>query len=339
MFEHCRRAVEPLYLNDRLAGLTWRLQLQGNYPCLQKKRPTACRTCRNVAGSHMEEQRMPNRSPRTWLITGADKGLGYETAKAALERGDRVAVTVLATDGSHRLAAEYPDRLRAWHLDARDHAGCARVVAEVDRTFGGIDVLVNNAGYGMMGLAEDTGADKYRPLFEVNLFGLVETTRAVLPVMRRQRAGHIINLSSVAGFGGSIGFAFYCASKFAVEGYSEVLALEVKDLGIRVTIVEPGGHRSDFAGPSLVTGKPSIPDYEAAGRRITEYSATRHGKQPSDPAKFGLAMCRLVDLEQPPLRLPLGEDAIKLVGEKAAFVQAELKRWDELSRSTRVDQS
>jgi NAD(P)-dependent dehydrogenase (short-subunit alcohol dehydrogenase family) len=273
-----------------------------------------------------------------WLITGADKGLGYQTAKAALERGDRVAVTVLATDGTHPLAAEYPDRLRSYHLDARDHAGASRVVREVEQAFGRVDVLVNNAGYGVMGLAEETGADKYRPLFEVNVFGLVEMTRAVLPIMRRQRSGHVINLSSVAGFVGSVGFAFYCASKFAVEGYSEVLAKEVKDLGIRVTIIEPGGHRSDFAGPSLVTGRSSIADYEAAGQRIAQYTATRHGKQPSDPAKFGLAMCTLVDLEEPPLRLPLGEDALQNVGDKAAFVQSELKRWDALSRSTKIDE-
>ncbi|QDL38614.1 oxidoreductase [Rhodoferax sediminis] len=281
---------------------------------------------------------MKKTSTKTWLITGADKGLGYFTAKAALERGDRVAVTVLATDGSHSLAAQYPDRLLSIHLDARDHARCAEVVAQVERAFGGVDILVNNAGYGLIALAEETGADKYRPLFEVNFFGLAEMTRAVLPIMRRQRSGHIVNLSSVAGFAGSVGFGFYCAAKHAVEGYSETLAMELKHLGIHVTIVEPGGHRSDFAGASLVTGLTGSEDYAAAKQRVAEYQERRHGKQPSDPAKFGLALCRLVDAEQPPLRLPIGEDAVKLVREQTASVAAELERWTELSLSTRVDE-
>lgn len=281
---------------------------------------------------------MTKKTPRTWLITGADKGLGYFTAKAALEQGDRVIVTVLAADGSHSLSTEYPETLRAFHLDARDHGRFDEVVAKADEVFGGIDVLVNNAGYGLLAVAEATPAEKYRNMFEINFFGLAEMTRAVLPVMRRQRSGHIINLSSKAGYGASPGFAFYSASKFAVEGYSEALAMEVKHLGIHVTIIEPGGFRSDFAGPSLVSAKSEVADYAETNRMIEDYVEQRHGKQQSDPAKFGPALCRLVDADAPPLRLPLGADSLEFIRDDIRSVSAELDRWEELSRSTAVEE-
>lgn len=277
------------------------------------------------------------KTPRTWLITGADKGLGFSTAQAALAQGDNVIVTVLKPDGSHGLASQYPDRLRSFHLDARDHARFPEVVAKAASAFGRIDVLLNNAGYGLLAVTEETTPELYRPLFEVNFFGTAEMTRAVLPIMRRQRSGHIINISSVAGFSGGLAFGFYSASKFAVEGFSESLALEVKPLGIHVTIIEPGGFRSDFAGPSLASTKARIPDYEAVNRKVEGYSAARHGTQPNDPAKFGPALCRLVAAEQPPLRLPLGEDSLKIVRDDLKAVSAELDRWEQLIRSTKVD--
>lgn len=280
---------------------------------------------------------MEKKTPKTWLITGADKGLGYSTAKAALDQGDQVVVTVLAADSSHSLLAQYPDQLRAIHLDARDHARFPEVVAQAAAAFGRIDVLVNNAGYGLVAVAEATSPEKYRPMFEVNFFGLAEMTHAVLPIMRRQRSGHIINLSSKAGFGASPGFAFYSASKFAVEGYSEALAKEVGHLGIHVTIIEPGGFRSDFAGPSLVTGQADIADYAQLIESITQYAGARHGKQQSDPVKFGPALCKLVAAKNPPLRLPLGEDSLGMIREDIAAVVQELDLWEELSLSTKVD--
>jgi len=281
---------------------------------------------------------MTDQTRRTWLITGADKGLGYSTAKAALEQGDQVVVTVLAADGSHGLAEAYPDRLRSFHLDARDHDRFGEVVAKAEQAFGRIDVLVNNAGYGLLAVAEATLPERYRPMFEVNFFGLVEMTRAVLPTMRRQRSGHIINLSSKAGFGASAGFAFYSASKFAVEGYSEALAKEIAHLGIHVTIIEPGGFRSDFAGPSLVSTTIDDPDYAETNARIANYVEARHGKQESDPAKFGPALCKLVAAERPPLRLPLGRDSIELIREDIRAVVSELDQWESLSLSTVVDE-
>lgn len=278
-----------------------------------------------------------NVTPRTWLITGADKGLGYSTAKAALEQGDNVIVTVLAADGSHGLAAQYPDRLRSFHLDARDQARVVEVVGQAEKAFGRIDVLVNNAGYGVMAVAEATPPEKYRPMFEVNVFGLIEMTRAVLPIMRRQRSGHIINLSSRAGFVGATGFSLYCATKFAVEGFSEAVAAETKHLGIHMTIIEPGGFRSDFAGPSLVTATNDDGDYASTNDRISKYVGERHGKQESDPAKFGPALCKLVAAEQPPLRLPLGRDSLDAMRENIRTIAAEFDRWEELSLSTMAD--
>jgi NAD(P)-dependent dehydrogenase (short-subunit alcohol dehydrogenase family) len=276
-------------------------------------------------------------APKTWLITGADKGLGYSAAKAALERGDNVAVTVLAADGGHPLVAEYPDRFRSFHMNAKDYERAPELVSRAVEAFSRIDVLVNNAGYGLVGLAEEVVPEKYRPLFDVNFFGLAEMTRAVLPVMRRQRSGHIINLSSVAGFGAVAGFSYYAATKFAVEGYSESLAQEVKPIGIRVTIVEPGPFRSDFAGGSLDIVVTSSEDYAVAAEFVRNYQQMKHGKQPNDPAKFGLALCTLVDADDPPLRLPLGVEAVQHLRAEMASVTAELDKWQELSNSTRFD--
>ena len=272
---------------------------------------------------------------RTWLITGADKGLGFQTAKAALDSGDNVVVTVMADDGVHKLLDSYPDRLRAFHLDARDHAAIGPVVAQAMEAFGRIDVLVNNAGYGLVSLAETTGADKYRPIFEVNFFGLAEMTRAILPIMRKQRSGHIINLSSYAGFMATPGFSFYAATKFAVEGYSEAVQKEVSHLGIKVTIIEPGGFRSDFAGPSLDQGLNTLgEDYAPVADIVAGYSDRRHGKQMNDPELFGPALVTLVNSENPPIRLPLGRDAHDAITKEVRDVAEELERWRDLSYST-----
>lgn len=281
---------------------------------------------------------MLNAPQKTWLITGADKGLGAAAAEAALAQGDNVVVTVLAADGGHPLSSEFPDRFRSIHLDARDTARIGAVAAEAELAFGSIDVLINNAGYGLIAIAEATTADKYRPLFEVNFFSLTEMTRAVLPVMRRQRSGHIINLSSYAGFCATPGFSFYSASKFAVEGYSESLANEVAEMGISVTIIEPGAFRSDFAGSSLDQQIDAFDgDYVSTAKKVEEYSSIRHGKQPNDPKKFGPALCRLVGLEKPPLRLPLGADALDAILKELDVVRDELERYRDLARSTHFD--
>lgn len=272
--------------------------------------------------------------PRTWLITGADKGLGLSAAQAALDAGDAVVVTVLDPQARHPLLGAYPDRLRALHLDMRDCDRIGEVVTQAEATFGTIDVLLNNAGYGLLAVAEETTPEQYRPLFDVLFFGLAEMTRAVLPGMRRRRSGRIINTSSLAGFGVGMGFTFYGAAKFAVEGFSEGLAAEIAPLGIHVTIVEPGGFRSDFAGPSLRRATAHIPDYAAVRGYIDDYVADRHGKQPNDPALFGPAMVALADADNPPMRLPLGIDAVAFIRAQMEQVESDLAAWAHLSAST-----
>ena len=163
---------------------------------------------------------------RTWFVTGCDKGLGYAIAEAALRNGDNVVATVLAKDGNSSLSSKYGDRFRSHHLDVTDHAAARKLIDSTEQTYDGIDVLVNNAGFGLVGAAEETEPAEYRAMFEVNFFGMVEITRAALARMRARRKGHVINLSSLVGFVGAQGFAFYSASKFAVEGFSESLAKE-----------------------------------------------------------------------------------------------------------------
>jgi NAD(P)-dependent dehydrogenase (short-subunit alcohol dehydrogenase family) len=226
----------------------------------------------------------------------------------------------------------------AIHLDAKDHERFADVVGRVVARFGRVDVLNNNAGFGLISLAEETDASAYRRLFDVNFFAVVEMTKHVLPIMRRQRSGHILNVSSIAGFGATPGWSLYGASKFAVEGYSEALAAEVKHLGIKVTIIEPGGFRSDFAGPSLASKSAELAEeYGAIAEGVNSYSRLRHGTQPNDPVKYGPAVCKLVDLKDPPLRLPFGIEAVAYLRSEMAAVEAELAQWTELAYSTAID--
>lgn len=274
----------------------------------------------------------------TWLITGCDKGMGLAMAEAALARGHNVAVTVLDRAAISPLTQAYPETCRVYHLDVTKPAETAATVARVASDFGTIDVLVNNAGYGLVGAAEESSPEEYRRLFEVNFFGLVETTRAVLGVMRRQRRGHVINFSSLVGIVGFTGMSYYSASKFAVEGYSESLAKEAASLGIRVTIIEPGGFRSDFAGGSLAVSKTEIEDYAETAGATRAALKVRHGTQPGDPAKLARVVVDIAALPDPPLRLPLGPDAWQQVSEKASRLAAELERWKSTSHSTSFDE-
>lgn len=277
---------------------------------------------------------MTSSGHRTWFITGCDKGLGLAIAEAALKQGDDVVATVLAKDGHSRIDGVYGDRFRSRHLDVTDHAASKRLVDEVEAELGGIDVLVNNAGFGLVGAAEETDAAEYRPLFEVNYFGMVELTRAALRGMRARKRGHILNISSLVGFVGAAGFTHYSASKFAVEGFSESLAEEVAPLGIKVTIIEPGGFRTDFAGQSLGRAREVIADYGPTSGNLRDYLKTRDGHQPGDPARLGAALCELVAMAQPPLRVALGDDAWQRVRQKIDRASAEAERWKALSHST-----
>lgn len=277
---------------------------------------------------------MTKAKARIWLITGCDKGMGYAIAEAVLKSGDKVAATVLQPDGAQALVELYGNSCRTYQLDVRDKGRCREVVALAEKDFGQIDVLVNNAGYGLVGAAEETDEDEYRPLFEVNFFGAAEIANAVIPDMRERRSGHIICITSLVGFVGLPGFAFYSASKFALEGYCEAIAAELRPFGIRVTAVEPGGFRTDFAGSSLAITKKIIDDYAESSGQVRQYMQARNGTQPGNPALLGVALCNLVNLPAPPLRISFGADALEKVREKLNKTSQECEKYETLTLST-----
>jgi len=270
---------------------------------------------------------------KTWLITGASRGLGRALAEAVLEAGDRLVATARDPASLASLEQRYGEAVSVAALDVTDPTAIEAAVRLAVERFGGLDVLVNNAGYGDIGSVEDTALDDFRRQIETNLFGTIIVTKAAIPVMREQRRGHIIQFSSVGGRLGAPGRAAYSAAKWAVEGFSEVLAQEMALIGVKVTIVEPGGFRTDFAGASTSL-KPGRPEYDAvvgaAARRQAEYS----GRQPGDPRKAGQAILRLAAEDQPPLRLPLGGDALAAIAAADHGRLAMLEAWRELSAST-----
>jgi NAD(P)-dependent dehydrogenase (short-subunit alcohol dehydrogenase family) len=203
---------------------------------------------------------------KTWLITGCSTGLGRQLAEAVAGRGDQLVATARSTDALQSLCGRYPETVRSIALDVTRPGDAAEAVALAESAFGGLDILVNNAGFGFIGAIEEGEPGEYRPMFEVNVFGLIETTRAALPALRRRKGASIVNISSGAGIAGSAGSGFYNASKFAVEGLSEALAEELRPLGLRVVIVEPGPFRTDFLGRSIVTAAQEIAAYAGTAR-------------------------------------------------------------------------
>lgn len=235
------------------------------------------------------------------------------------------------------IAQLYGERVRTTTLDVTRAGDAAAAVRLAERTFGGLDILVNNAGYGFVGAVEETEPDEYRPLFETNLFGLIETTRAALPTFRRGSAARIVNISSLAGLVGVAGYAFYNASKFAVEGVSEALAQEVAPLGIAVTIVEPGPFRTEFLGRSIAAARQQMPDYAETAGRIRSYRESNNGQQVGDPAKAAAVILQAVDAERPPLHLPLGERALRETHAKFAAFEEEMRAWEPDALATAFD--
>ena len=272
---------------------------------------------------------------KTWFITGASRGLGVDIAKAALRAGDRVVATGRQRAHVADALGADNDRLLTLELDVARAPQAHTAVADAVARFGGIDVLVNNAGYGHLGYFEETTDEDVEAQFAANVFGLFNVTRAALPVMRAARGGRIFNLSSLAGVRGFELASLYCASKFAVEGFSESLALELAPFGVHVTIVEPGPFRTDFLTPeSIRFGAKAIPDYEdrrAAQRATFEQ---RNGKQPGDPAKLADAMVRLANEPAPPLRFTAGALAVNTFASKLGAMQAELEKWRALGVAT-----
>lgn len=216
-----------------------------------------------------------------------------------------------------------------------DEAQARQAVGAALERFGRIDVLVNNAGYGLLGAVEEATADEVRSLYETNVFGLLNVTRAVLPTLRAQRAGHVINISSLGGVQSSAGFGVYCSTKFAVEGLTEALHAELAPLGIHATVVEPGYFRTEFLDTaSLAVSPRTVDDYAASAGAVREAARRIHRNQPGDPVRLAQAILQLVDSPAPPLRLPLGTDTLQTIADKHAFVQAETEQWRALAAST-----
>lgn len=274
---------------------------------------------------------------KTWLITGCSSGLGRELAEAVAARGDRLVATARSTESLQTLSERYPETVRSISLDVTRAGDAARAVALAESTFGGLDVLVNNAGFGFIGAIEEGEPDEYRPLFEVNVFGLIETTRAALPALRRQPGARIVNLSSGAGIAGSAGFGFYNATKFAVEGLSEALAGELSPLGVTVIIAEPGPFRTAFLGRSMMAAAREIPAYAGTTQARRHYRETNDGRQAGDPAKAVAVMLQAVDAESPPLHLPIGPRAHAIAEQKLGAFRADIAAWRELSIATDFD--
>ncbi|HWL71931.1 MAG TPA: oxidoreductase [Geminicoccus sp.] len=264
---------------------------------------------------------------KTWLITGCSGGFGKLLAEAAAARGDQVVATARNTASLEELRQRHPATVRTVALDVTQADSIAHAVAATETAFGRLDVLVNNAGHGFMGAIEEATPDEYRPLFEVNVFGLIETTRAALPLLRRTGGGRIVNLSSGAGIIGMGGHGYYNATKFAVEGLSEALAQEVAPLGIHVIIVEPGPFRTEFLGRSIAVARRQIEAYAATGGAARTYREGNDGRQPGDPAKAVAVMMQAIDAEDPPLHLPIGPRAFDLAERKLAALRKDMDAW------------
>jgi NAD(P)-dependent dehydrogenase (short-subunit alcohol dehydrogenase family) len=266
-----------------------------------------------------------------WLITGCSSGIGRELARAALERGHRVALSARDPSRLADLAGAHPERALALELDVTDAGQVARAVAEVERRFGRIDVLVNNAGYGYLAAIEEGEDAELRALFDTNFFGLVAMTKAVLPGMRVRRAGHLINVSSMAGLVANPGTGYYSASKFAVEGLSEALSRELAPFGIRVTAIEPGAFRTDWAGRSMRRTRTPLEAYAPTVGARVEMIAGLDGRQPGDPRRAAEAILRVAELPDPPLHLLLGRDVVDAFRAKLAELARSLGEWEQVS--------
>ena len=268
------------------------------------------------------------KSPRTWFITGSSTGFGRLLAEEVLKSGDNVVATARNVEQVRDLEQKYPGHALALPLDVTKQDQVDAAVAKTLERFGRVDVLVNNAGYGVVGAIEEVSEAEFVPMYETNVFGLLRVTRAFLPQLRKQKSGHILNLSSIGGLTAGPGWGLYQGTKFAVEGLSEALAQEVAPLGIRLTIVEPGPFRTDFLGRSGVEAAKKIDDYNATAGNARRYMNEQDGKQPGDPLKAVHAMMQVVDSENPPLRLLLGAGALKRVREKIDRWQKELSAWE-----------
>ena len=268
---------------------------------------------------------------KTWFITGCSTGIGRELARAVLANGDNAVVTARDPATVQDVVAAYPSTALALALDVTKKTQILEAVAAAESRFGTIDVLVNNAGYGFRGAVEEADDKEIRQVFDTNFYGLVAVTQAVLPGMRARRRGHIINISSTGGRMAQPGSGFYSATKFAVAGMSEALRKELKPLGIHVTVVEPSGFRTDFAGRSLQQSKRTIDDYDATAGARRKERINSHGRQPGDPVRAAAALIDITQTESPPFRLALGRAAVTRIRAELERHIKEIDTWAELS--------
>jgi NAD(P)-dependent dehydrogenase (short-subunit alcohol dehydrogenase family) len=270
---------------------------------------------------------MSPKNSLTWFITGCSSGFGRELTKVVLARGYRAAVTARNTKQVEDLVAGHEDRTLALRLDVTDPAQAAESVRRAEEHFGGIDVLVNNAGIGYFAAVEESEEKDIRRMFEIDFFGLARMMDAVLPGMRKRRRGHIINIASICGLAPVPSLGYYCGAKFAVEGLSECLAMEVGPLGIKVTLVEPSSFRTDWAGRSANEASVEIADYAATAGAVRRQMREQSGNQPGDPVRAASAIIQAVEAANPPLHLLLGKDALRMAQEKLNVLRRDFDTW------------
>ena len=270
---------------------------------------------------------------KTWFISGSSRGLGRALTEAALAAGNRVVASARDTVPLEPLRERFGERLRLTKLDVTDDAAAQAAIGLAVEAYGDIDVVVNNAGYGELGSVEDTGLASFRQQIEVNLIGTIIVTKAAIPVLRRQRHGHIVQVSSVGGRIGAPARAAYSAAKWGVEGFSESLAREMALIGVHVTIVEPGGFRTGFAQTAHAAGEGRA-EYDAVVGAAVRMQRDYDGRQPGDPAKAAAVLLKLVEMDRPPLRIALGSDAVNAISATDRQRLEELESWRALSVST-----
>ncbi|WCT11542.1 oxidoreductase [Mucilaginibacter jinjuensis] len=268
---------------------------------------------------------------KVWFITGCSTGFGRELAKEVLGSGYKAAVASRNTDDVKDIVADYPETAIPVKLDVTKPEEIKAAIEQITQKFGSIDVLVNNAGIGYFGAIEESEEDEIRRMFEINFFGLANVTKAVLPIMRKQRSGHILNIASIGGLVGFPAVGFYNATKFAVDGFSEALSKETAPLGIKVTVIAPSGFRTDWAGRSANNSKIVIDDYKETAETNKNNIRGYSGKQPGDPVRAAKAMVAVVESANPPLRLLLGEAALKGARNKLEQLKKDFDTWAETS--------
>jgi NAD(P)-dependent dehydrogenase (short-subunit alcohol dehydrogenase family) len=273
---------------------------------------------------------------KVWFITGSSRGLGRSLAEAVLAHGDRLVATARNPEQLSDLVAMYGEQMLAVALDVTNTEQARAAIAAAVAAFGRLDVVVNNAGYANVTSIEDASEEEWRTQVEANLWGVINVTRAALPLLRKQRSGHFLQVSSIGGRTASAGLGPYQTAKWAVEGFSEVLSREVAPLGIKVTLIEPGSFRTDWGGSSMTHTEPSEDYQSIIGARLA-YRERAAGKEPGDPAKAAQAIITIVNEEQPPLRLPLGKDALQTVRLVDQAKLVETDRWEKLIASTDFD--